>query len=165
MRGTSYLYCFPTHKLTGADFTWGSNIILYFILLLLAFHPKAYIVLTRVCMNDYNKFNSRRRTIRIDSEVAKTPTLPLNKEGILQSSSASWSSGFHMYIYTVSIISKCIEGCLYEFVLSGCLRENILLPICLFYQHSNGIIHIHMVEFVPSTLDSDEDLGCTAYET
>ena len=26
-------------------------------------------------MNDYNKFNSRRRTIRIASEVAQTPTI------------------------------------------------------------------------------------------
>ena len=137
-RGASYLYCFPTQKLTGADFTWRCNnifyiLLFYFILLLLAFHPKDYIVLSKVQMNDYNKFNSQRRTIRIASEVAQTPTLPLNKEGILWSSSASRSSGFHLYIYTVSIISKCTEGCLYEFVLSRCLRENILLPIHLYY--------------------------------
>ena len=49
---------FSTKKLTGDEFTWGSNIILYFIFLLLAFHPKDYIVLSRVCVNDYNKFNS-----------------------------------------------------------------------------------------------------------
>ena len=85
---------------------------LYFILLLLAFHPKAYIVLSSVCMNDYNKFNSRRKTIRIASKVAQNPTLPLNKDGILRSSSASSSFGFHLYIYIVSIISKCTEGCL-----------------------------------------------------
>ena len=116
------------------EFTWGSNIILYFILLLLDFHPKAYIVLSRVCMNDYNKFKSWKRTIRIDSEVAQTSTLPLNKEGILLSSSTSWSSGFHLYIYTVSIISKCTKGCLYKCVPAGCLRDNLLLPICLYYR-------------------------------
>ena len=96
------------------------------------FHPKAYIVLSRVCMNDYNKFNPRRWTIRIAFEVAQTPTLPLNKKGILRSSSTSHSSGFHLYIYTASIISKRIEGCLYEFVLFECLRENIMLPIRLY---------------------------------
>ena len=48
-------------------------------------------------MNNYNKFNSRRRTIRIASEVAQTPTLPLNKEGILWSSSTYDHLGF---IYT-----------------------------------------------------------------
>ena len=53
MRGASYLYFFPTHKLTRADFTWGSNNNFifnnfYFILLFLAFHPKDYIVLSRV---------------------------------------------------------------------------------------------------------------------
>ena len=78
-------------------------------------------------MYDYNKFNSRRRTIRIDFEVAQTPTLPLNKEGILQFSSTSWSSRFHLYIYTVSIISKHAEVCLYEFVLFECMREYILV--------------------------------------
>ena len=87
-------------------------------------------------MIDYNKFISRRRyntrAIRIASEVAQTPTLPLNKEGILRSSSASRSVGFHLYIYTVSTISKRTEGCLYEFVLSECLRGNLLLPICLY---------------------------------
>ena len=87
-RRASYLYCFPTQKLIGADFTWGSNNSFifhnfYFILLLLAFHPKDYIVLSSVLMNDYNKFNSRRRTIRIASEVAQTLMLPFNKEGIL----------------------------------------------------------------------------------
>ena len=90
-------------------------------------------------MTNYNKFNSRRRAIRIDSEVAQTPTLPLNKEGILQSSSASWSPGFHMYIYTVSIISKRTEGCLYKLVLSECLRENLLLPIRLYYRWNTSM--------------------------
>ena len=28
-RGASYLYCFPFQNLTGADFTWGSKIILF----------------------------------------------------------------------------------------------------------------------------------------
>ena len=37
-RGTSYLYCFPTQNLTGADFTWGSNIILNFIIYILFFY-------------------------------------------------------------------------------------------------------------------------------
>ena len=51
--GASYLYYFPTHKLTGADFTWGSNNNLifhnfYFILLLMSFHFKDYIFLSRV---------------------------------------------------------------------------------------------------------------------
>ena len=32
-RGASYLYCFPTKNLTRAYFTWGGNIILYFIIL------------------------------------------------------------------------------------------------------------------------------------
>ena len=68
----------------------------------------------------------------MSSEVAQTPTLPLNKEGILRSSSAPRSSGFHLYIYIVSIVSKRTEGYLYEFVLSGCLRENLLLPIHLY---------------------------------
>ena len=108
------------------DFIFHNFILFH---LLLDFHPKAYIVLSRVCMNAYNKFNSRRRIIRITYEVAQTSTLPLNKEGILRSSSASRSSGFHLYIYAVSIISKRIEGCLYEFVLFGCLRENLLLLI------------------------------------
>ena len=143
-RGASYWYCFPTKNLTGADFTWGSNIILYFIilfifLLLLAFHPKVYIVLSMFCMNDYNKFNSRRRTIRITSEVAQTLTLPLKKEGILLSSSTSWSSGFHLYIYMVSIISKRTKGCLYKCFLSGCLRETFLLPILLYYRWNTSI--------------------------
>ena len=76
-----------------SEFNWGRLLLgeqynfifhnFYFILLLLAFHPKDYIVLSRVCMNDYNKFNSRRRTIRIASEVAQTLMLPFNKEGIL----------------------------------------------------------------------------------
>ena len=38
------------------------------------FHSKAYINLSRVCMNDYNKFNSRKRTIRMASKVAQTST-------------------------------------------------------------------------------------------
>ena len=56
-------------------FNWGRlhlgeqyNFIFYnfiLFLLLLAFHPKVYIVLSRVCMNDYNKFNSLKRTIRL----------------------------------------------------------------------------------------------------
>ena len=50
----------------------------------------------------------------MSSEVAQTPTLPLNKEGILQSSSTSRSSRFHMYIYTISIISIHTEGCLHD---------------------------------------------------
>ena len=37
-RGASYLYCFPTQNLTRADFTWGSNIILYFIIYILFFY-------------------------------------------------------------------------------------------------------------------------------
>ena len=135
-RGASYLHRFSTKNLTGADFSWGSNIIYILSFLLLAFLPKVYIVLSRVCMIDYNKFISRRRyntrTIRIASEVAQIPTLPLNKEVILQSSSTSRSSWFHMYIYTVSIISKRTEGFLYEFVLFRCPRENILLPIRLY---------------------------------
>ena len=75
----------------------------------------------------------------MSSEVAQTPTLPLNKEGILRSSSASRSSGFHLYIYIVSIISKRTKGCLYEFVLSGCLRENLLLPIRLYCRWNTSI--------------------------
>ena len=142
-RGASYLYRFSTKNLAGAEFSWGSNIIYILSFLLLAFLHKVYIVLSRVCMIDYNKFKSRRRyntsTIRIASEVTQIPTLPLNKEGILQSSSASWSSGFHLYIYTVFIISKRTKGCLYKFVLSGCLSENLLLPIHLYYQWNTSI--------------------------
>ena len=48
-RGASYLYRFSTNNLIGVDFTWGSNIIIFynFILsfILLAFLPKVYIVL------------------------------------------------------------------------------------------------------------------------
>ena len=128
-RGASYLYRFSTNNLTGADFSWGSNII-YFIFCIACFSPQGLHCSSRVCMIDYNKFISHRRqntrTIRISSEVAQTPTLPLNKEGILWSSSASRSSRFHLYIYIVSIISKRTEGCLCEFVLSECVRENIL---------------------------------------
>ena len=50
----------------------------------------------------------------MSSEVAQTPTLPLNKEGILRSSLTSRSSGFHLYIYTVSIISIHTEGCMHD---------------------------------------------------
>ena len=37
-RGASYLYCFSIKNLTGADFTWGSNVILYFIILFYFFY-------------------------------------------------------------------------------------------------------------------------------
>ena len=50
----------------------------------------------------------------MSSEVAQTPTLPLNKEVILRSSLASRSSRFHLYIYTVSIISIHTEGCQHD---------------------------------------------------
>ena len=117
--------------------------IIYFILSFACFSPQGLHCYSRVCMIDYNKFTSRRRyntrTIRIAYEVAQTPTLPLNKEGIFRSSSASRSSGFHLYIYTVSIINKRTEGCLYEFVLSRCLRENIFLPICLYCRWNNSM--------------------------
>ena len=47
---------------------------------MLAFLPEVYIVLSRVCMIDYNKFNFCRRyntsTIRIAFEVAQIPSLP-----------------------------------------------------------------------------------------
>ena len=45
MRVASYLYRFSTNNLTGADFSWGSNIIFILSFLLLAFRPKVYIVL------------------------------------------------------------------------------------------------------------------------
>ena len=40
-RGAFYLYYFATQKITGADFTWGSNIILYFISLIAGFSPQS----------------------------------------------------------------------------------------------------------------------------
>ena len=117
--------------------------IIYFIFSIACFSPKGLHCSSRVCMINYNKFISHRRyntrTIRIAFEVAQTPTLPLNKEGVLQSSSTSQSSRFHLYIYTISIISKRTEGCLYEFVLSGCLRENLLLPIHLYCRWKTSI--------------------------
>ena len=37
MRGASYLYYFPTHKLTGVDFTWGWNNNFIFIIFIYSF--------------------------------------------------------------------------------------------------------------------------------
>ena len=39
-RGASYLYCFPTKKLTGADFTLGRNIILFYSFYCWLFTPR-----------------------------------------------------------------------------------------------------------------------------
>ena len=79
-RGASYLYRFSTNILTGANFSWGSNII-YIFFSFACFSPQGLHCSSRVCMIDYNKFISRRRyntrTIRIASEVAQTPTPPL----------------------------------------------------------------------------------------
>ena len=124
-------------------------IILFLFLLLLAFHPKVYIVLSRVCMNDYKKFNSRRRTIRIASEVAQTPTVHhISKEKWKQAKDYSQEKDVAMKIFgekpSPEQIMERYKGVVYQ-------RKKNMIP-------TKSSQHMPKVK-TPPPLDLNIDLG------
>ena len=89
-------------------------------------------------MNNYNKFNSQRRTIRIASEVAQTPTLPLNKEGFICTSILSPSSLNVLKVVIKNLFYPDVwEGIFYYLSVSS---TNGILP---YLARDPGWAHMH----------------------
>ena len=85
-------------------------------------------------MNDYNKFNSRRRTIRIASEVAQTPTI---RTIIVIASAMGWK--LHQMDVNITFLSGIIEEEVYIKQPKGLIVHKKYSHICKLKKEIYGL--------------------------